>query len=149
MPPLAEGAKGQHISAIDISAADMSNADPPQESLMARSSSARPTGPTPVELQILLCLVENARHGYGIKQEITQRTDGEMQLGSGTLYEAIQRLETSGCVEETAVPPAEQSGRRKRHYRLTSQGRRVLESELGRLDRLVRFARDRRLLPET
>ena len=104
--------------------------------------------PTPVELQILLCLGENPRHGYGIKQEIEERTGGEMRVGPGTLYEAIQRMESTGYITEKPTPPAERSGRPKRTYELTSRGRKVLETELARLDGIVRFARDRKLLPD-
>ncbi len=48
---------------------------------------------TAVDLQILLSLASGPLHGYGIKLDVAERTEGEMQLGSGTLYEAIQRLE--------------------------------------------------------
>lgn len=112
-------------------------------------SAAHESNPTPVELQILLCLAENTRHGYGIKQEIEQRTDGEMRLGSGTLYEAIQRLEASGFIRETPPPAGETATRRKRFYGLTSRGEDALTTELARLDRIVRFARGRRLIPES
>ena len=105
---------------------------------------------TAVELQILLCLGENSRHGYGIKQEIEERTEGEMRLGSGTLYEAIQRLESSGCIQDAPTPAGEDSGRRrKRYYDLTPRGRQSLEAELSRLERIVRFARHRKLIPDS
>jgi len=109
---------------------------------------AHQSGPTSVELQILLCLAENPLHGYGIKQEIERRTRGEMKLGSGTLYEAIQRLEAAEFIRETPAPAGATSTRRKRFYGLTPRGQGALAAELVRLDRIVRFARGRRLIPE-
>ena len=49
----------------------------------------------------MLVLAEGARHGYAIKQAVEQRTEGGIKLGPGTLYEAIQRLEEGGLIEET------------------------------------------------
>ena len=104
---------------------------------------------TPVALQILLALAENNRHGYGIKQEIEQRTDGAMSLGSGTLYEAIQRLERDGLIADAPPPKDAPSGKRpRRYYRILPPGKRALQAELVSLDRLVRYARDKNLLPE-
>ena len=117
---------------------------------MPRKQNPPVHNPTPVELQILLCLGENPLHGYGIKQEIEQRTDGDMRVGPGTLYEAIQRLEATGCIQEAPTPPGEHAGRRrKRFYDLTSEGRQAMVRELSRLERIVQFARDRKLLTDT
>ena len=104
---------------------------------------------TPVAIQILLALAENKLHGYGIKQEIEKRTDGAMSLGSGTLYEAIQRLERDGLIADAPPPSDAPSGRRpRRYYRILPTGKRALEAELANLDRIVRYARDKKLLPE-
>lgn len=93
---------------------------------------------SPVTVQILLSLVGGARHGYGIKLDVERRTDGAMSLGSGTLYQALARLEEQGLVE-AAEPPADGEGdaRRGRHYRLTGDGREALERELVMLRRTV------------
>lgn len=96
-------------------------------------------------LHILMALATGEMHGYGVKQRIEERTEGELSLGPGTLYEGIQRLERDGLVEEVAGDGG--SGRR-RVYRLTAAGRAEMEAELRRLDRLVTEARARRLLPE-
>ncbi len=104
---------------------------------------------TPVAVQILLSLSEKDLHGYGIKLEIEERTDGAMSLGSGTLYEAIQRLEKEGRIAEAAIPATEMSGRKRRYYSLTQLGRDALEQELLELDALVAFARARNLIPES
>ena len=97
---------------------------------------------TPAALHVLLSLVDGPRHGYGIKQDVVERTEGEMSLGPGTLYEAIHRLLGDGLIQD-----AGRDGRRK-NYRLTRRGRRELESELARLDSVVRCARGKSLLRE-
>lgn len=95
---------------------------------------------TPAALHVLLSLVDGPRHGYGIKQDVEDRTDGEMSLGPGTLYEAIHRLRANGLIEEAGREE------RRKNYRLTRQGRRELKAELARLDGVVRYARSKALL---
>lgn len=101
-------------------------------------------------LQILLALAEGPLHGYGIKQRVEERTEGEVRLGSGTLYEAVHRLLEQGALEEVEVPADEprSGGPPRRFYALTAAGRAALRDELGRMDALVRYARGRDLLPD-
>lgn len=101
-------------------------------------------------LQILLALADGPLHGYGIKQAVEERTDGEVRLGSGTLYEAVHRLVTAGEIEEVDPPAMEPSsgGPPRRFYALTSEGRRALVDELRRMEGVVRFARRRKLLED-
>jgi DNA-binding PadR family transcriptional regulator len=87
-------------------------------------------------------------HGYGIKLDIEERTQGEVSLGSGTLYQAIQRLEREGLIAEADTRDARDS-RRGRSYRLSPAGRATLTAHLGRLSRLVDYARARKLLPHS
>jgi DNA-binding PadR family transcriptional regulator len=97
---------------------------------------------TPVEIEILLSLVAKARHGYGIKLAVEERTDGRIQLGSGTLYVAIRRLEKAGLVKgEKRRPGPGTEKLRRRYYKLTPAGKSVLKSELAHLDELVRHAK--------
>lgn len=93
---------------------------------------------SPVTLQILLSLVGGPRHGYGIKLDVEERTRGAMSLGSGTLYQALARLEEQALVD-VVEPPAGGDGdaRRGRHYGLTPSGRAALERELAVLSRTV------------
>ena len=51
-------------------------------------------------VHILVALAGGAKHGYAIKQAVADLSEGEIRLGPGTLYEAIQRLEDAGCIEE-------------------------------------------------
>jgi DNA-binding PadR family transcriptional regulator len=118
---------------------------------------------TPVVLHILLALANGSRgesddglgrHGYAVAQEVEDMTDGQIRMGPGTLYGSIQRMLTSQLIEEVTrargVPrqPDSDEDERRRYYRLTSLGRRVLELELARLARVVNVARAKRLLPE-
>jgi DNA-binding PadR family transcriptional regulator len=101
----------------------------------------------PTELHILLALLDAERHGYGIKQEVAERTAGEVRLGPGTLYGAIKRMLAAGTIEESSrrPDPAEDDARR-RYYRITSFGREVAAAEARRMEQLVGLARRKRLL---
>jgi DNA-binding PadR family transcriptional regulator len=104
---------------------------------------------TPAVFHILLALADEERHGYGIKQEIAQRTGGQMNLGPGTLYGAIKRLLAQRVIEEADErPDPEMDDERRRYYRLTPFGRRVTQAEAERLASLVRQAQAKRLLTD-
>jgi DNA-binding PadR family transcriptional regulator len=94
-----------------------------------------------------LSLAEGERHGYGIKQDVAERTDGALRLGPGTLYEAIHRMVQWGWIEATPKS-SKATGReaRRKSYRLTRLGRRQLKQELERLDAIVNYARSKALL---
>ncbi len=102
---------------------------------------------TTVAVEILLSLAKSDRHGYGIKLDIEERTAGAMSLGSGTLYQAIQRLERQGFIVESE-PAGEHDARRGRCYRLAPDGRAALEGALRRWDEIVRYARDNAVIPD-
>jgi DNA-binding PadR family transcriptional regulator len=113
---------------------------------------------TPVTLNILLALADEERHGYGIGVEVRERTGGKMRLGPGTLYGSLKRMVDGGLVEEVEESegrPAEESdgaprrydAERRRYYRLTGFGERVLGAELARLERVVRTAQQKGLFP--
>jgi DNA-binding PadR family transcriptional regulator len=93
---------------------------------------------TPAIFLILLSLVDEERHGYGIMKEVEARTDKWVQLKPGTLYQAIKRLLDSVLIEETGerVDPT-LTDERRRYYRLTGAGREVLQAEAERLARMV------------
>ncbi len=93
---------------------------------------------TPAVFHILLSLVDEERHGYGIMKEVEARTDRRVQLKPGTLYQAIKRLLESGLIQETGerVDPS-LTDERRRYYRLTGSGREVVEAEAERLAQLV------------
>jgi len=62
-----------------------------------RTPEARPPLTTPV-FHILLALAGQERHGYGIILDIAARTDGQVRVGTGTLYTALKRLLDEGLV---------------------------------------------------
>lgn len=98
-------------------------------------------------VHILLSLVDEERHGYGIMQEVASRTGGQVHLAPGTLYGAIKRLLAKGLIEEVAGPWGSRADDERRHtYRLTKFGRQVVRAETTRLAGLVQQARDKRLL---
>jgi len=101
---------------------------------------------TPLAFQVLLALAENPRHGYGIIQEVDARTDGLIRLRTGTLYTLLQRLLDEGLLAPEGAADRSDPSRRRRHYRLTAFGRRVLAAEAKRLETLVFEARRSRLL---
>jgi len=92
--------------------------------------------PTPTDLEwkkgsaelLILSLIEaRPRHGYEISKLIEQRSGGTVRFHVASLYPLLYRLEKRGWVQGRWV---EKSGqRRRRYYRLTAQGRRVLASQ--------------------
>ncbi len=102
---------------------------------------------TPTVFHILLALVDNERHGYGIMQEVALHTDGQMRMGPGTLYGSIKRMMNDGLIEESGErPDPEMDDERRRYYRLTDFGQKVVRAEAERLARLVNVARSKKLL---
>ena len=102
---------------------------------------------TPQVFHILLALVEGARHGYGITQDVERETGGAIRLGPGTLYGALKRLVEAGWVEETdRRPDPDLDDERRRYYRLTATGRRILGADAARLADAVSRARRAGLL---
>jgi DNA-binding PadR family transcriptional regulator len=101
----------------------------------------------PVELLVLTMLSAGDRHGYGIRQDIIDHTGGTIALEAGNLYRTIRRLEADGLIDESARrPAADADDERRRYYRLTPFGRRVLAAELERLRALVRLGEERRII---
>src|SRR5215471_5115449 len=96
---------------------------------------------------ILLSLVGAEQHGYGIMQEVLERTNGAVRIWPATLYGTLQRLIADGLIEESAERPVEElDDARRRYYRLTRLGRKVLELECARLQEMIRMMRKKRRL---
>jgi DNA-binding PadR family transcriptional regulator len=88
---------------------------------------------------IMLSLAGGEQHGYGIMQEVLNRTAGKVRLWPATLYGSIKRLIEAELIQESDDRPApELDDARRRYYRLTALGRRVLDAECERLQELVR-----------
>jgi DNA-binding PadR family transcriptional regulator len=94
---------------------------------------------------ILLSLVGTEQHGYGIMQEVLQRTNGAVRIWPATLYGTLQRLIADGLIEESDErPAAELDDARRRYYRLTRLGRKVLDLECERLQEMIRMVQKKR-----
>ena len=97
--------------------------------------------------QILLSLVEEDLHGYGIMRQVAEQTEERMRLGPGTLYSSIQTLLEARLIEEVdARADAKLGQARRRYYRVTSAGRKLVRSEAERLADLLRVARAKKVL---
>jgi DNA-binding PadR family transcriptional regulator len=91
---------------------------------------------------IMLSLAGGEQHGYGIMQDVLERTSGKVRLWPATLYGSLKRLiEAELIVESDERPAPELDDARRRYYRLTVFGRRVLDAECDRLQELVRSIR--------
>lgn len=102
----------------------------------------------PVEFEILLTLANGERHGYAILQDIADRSNGAMQLETGTMYRALRRLVDGGLVRPASRRAArDDDDERRRYYAITALGARVASAEADRMERLVAAARLARLLP--
>ena len=96
----------------------------------------------PIVYLILFSLVADSCHGYGIKKQVEELSRGKVKLDPGTLYRWMARLLEDGFLEETDQRPRpEQDDERRRYYRLTPLGRRIVELESNRLAHLVEAAR--------
>ena len=94
---------------------------------------------------ILLSLTAGEQHGYGIMQEVLERSDGKIRLWPATLYGTLARLIDAGLIEESEErPAAEVDDARRRYYKLAPLGHRVLELESRRLEALVQVLRAKR-----
>jgi PadR family transcriptional regulator PadR len=87
-----------------------------------------------LELLILKTLAGASRHGYGIGQQIEQRSGGVFRVTLGALYPALQRLEREGLIEAEWKPS--ENNRRARYYHITPAGRRRLAAELAEWGRV-------------
>src|SRR5581483_12267421 len=84
---------------------------------------------------IMLSLAGGEQHGYGIMQEVLNRTTGKVRLWPATLYGTIKRLIEADLIEESDERPApELDDARRRYYRITKLGKRVLDAESQRME---------------
>src|ERR687898_878583 len=79
------------------------------------------------ELLILSLLESRPRHGYEIGKLIEQRSDGAIMFSAAALYPLLYRLEKRGWIQGRWVEQAGQ--RRRRYYRLTAEGKKVLAAQ--------------------
>jgi DNA-binding PadR family transcriptional regulator len=105
-----------------------------------QSTAALPLAPA-VYL-ILLALTDGDAHGYRIRAAVIERSKGAVTLDPGSLYRLIARLSDDGLIGEASRRPTrDENDERRRYYRLTSLGSRLLEAETNRMAGLVAVAR--------
>jgi PadR family transcriptional regulator len=90
-----------------------------------------------LDLLILRALALEPLHGVGISRRITQITREAFQVGFGSLFPSLHRMEEKGWVE--AEWRASENNRRAKYYRLTSAGRAQLKLEEKNWNRVVRI----------
>jgi|SRR6185312_9442873 len=93
-------------------------------------------------LYILLALAGEERHGYGIMLEAASQSHGKYKPGPGTLYDNLRKLIEQGMIEASRRAEPDEDPRR-RYYRITALGRRVLAADVERLEAVVREAKAR------
>ena len=95
----------------------------------------------PHDFQILLSLLDRDLHGYSLIKDISERTGGEMVLGTSTLYSAVKRMVQCGLLAEAEGQRDEGAkGPPRRYYGITGLGREVAQQEglrIRRLDQMV------------
>ncbi|MGH9947022.1 MAG: PadR family transcriptional regulator [Pyrinomonadaceae bacterium] len=102
---------------------------------------------TPTVFNILVVLSGGERHGYAILREVEEIAKGKSRLGPTTLYRSIRTMLESGLIEELGERPDPQmDDERRRYYRLTGFGSRVLNEEVEKLEGLLKVARGNSIL---
>ena len=79
----------------------------------------------------VLISLNKPRHGYGIMQHVNDITNGRINIGAGTMYGNLSRMEKEGLI----TPVAEED--RKKIYEISEKGKIILELELVRLEELL------------
>ncbi|QUH32041.1 helix-turn-helix transcriptional regulator [Vallitalea guaymasensis] len=87
----------------------------------------------------ILLTLKTPLHGYGIMQHISEISNGSVQLGSGTLYGAINTLLKKGWIK---IYHQEGTSRKKKEYVITEQGLHIANQELLRLQHLTKLGED-------
>lgn len=89
-----------------------------------------------LDMLVLKALALEPMHGWGITERIEQWSEQVFQVGQGSLYPALYRLERQGLIESEWKITG--NGRRARYYSLTTEGRSALNDELAQWQRMSR-----------
>ena len=102
---------------------------------------------TPAVFHILLALADGEKHGYAIMKDVETQTNGQIKMGPGTLYGSIKRMLAAGLIEESGQrPDPSMDDERRRYYRLTGLGQKVVSAESQRMVDLVKVALQKHVL---
>ena len=88
-----------------------------------------------LDMLVLKAIANEPQHGWAIAQRIQQVSNNVLQVGQGSLYPALHRLEYKGWI--LAEWGASENNRKARYYSLTAAGRKQLQAELANWDRLA------------
>ena len=88
-----------------------------------------------LDMLILQTLTLQPMHGYAIAQHIERLSNGVFAIEQGSLYPALERLQTNGLVTSKWGPSP--TGRRARYYTITAAGRRRLGEKVSSFDRVL------------
>jgi len=88
---------------------------------------------------LLTAIDAGALHGYAIAEELRRASAGRLDLQDGTIYPALRRLERAGWVSSTWD---QDTGRRRRSYHLTPDGRSTLRDKRGDWTQFARVVTD-------
>ncbi|MDV6235479.1 PadR family transcriptional regulator [Leptospira ellisii] len=96
---------------------------------------------TPAMFHILLSLAEGPSHGYGIAKSVEDSSDGSFKLGPGTLYRTLEQLRSWNWIQYSKRKTAADEDPRRLYYEIAAAGKKVLVSELKRLESTLRKAK--------
>jgi DNA-binding PadR family transcriptional regulator len=83
---------------------------------------------------ILYCL-QQPQHGYGISQQVKQMTGGAVMISPGTMYGTLSKMEKDGLIQFYCEE------NKKKLYRITELGQKILNLEIARIERLYKNSR--------
>ena len=92
---------------------------------------------------ILLSLSPKPKHGYAIMKDVRELSESRVVLSTGTLYGALKRLLDQGWIIRLDDADPKGNSRDRKVYKLSQHGRRVLEDEIARLNKLLNAANQR------
>jgi DNA-binding PadR family transcriptional regulator len=92
---------------------------------------------------ILLSLSPEPKHGYAIMKDVQALSDNRIMLSTGTLYTALKRLLDQGWIVRLEEANPRGNTRDRKVYKLSQHGRRVLQDEIARLNKLLIAANQR------
>jgi DNA-binding PadR family transcriptional regulator len=96
---------------------------------------------TPAVFHILLALATTDRHGYDIMKRVELDSEGSVKMGPGTLYGSIKRMLSDGFIEESGErPDPSLDDTRRKYYRITPFGKKLLSVEIERMSHVMNIA---------
>jgi len=90
---------------------------------------------------ILLSMIKEPKHGYGIMKDVLLLSQQRIQLSTGTLYGALKRMQEKAWIEPAELPDEHGTRRERKGYRLTPYGQKIVKAELARLQSIIQAVR--------